>query len=140
MSYKADILKAITRFGTTNGTKNPDERSNTGQLLGEVFLWETARDLCADRAKSAWADLESMELYSDADLRSLGESESIVVKSPHFALSVKVSKPRMMFDRDLFIERIAADFKIDKHRLIELATTCKAASKPPLSKKVLEVE
>lgn len=140
MSYKAEILKAITRFGTTNGTKNPDERSNTGRLLGEVFLWETAKDFCASREKAAWAALESMELFDPDELRESGPAESIVTKSPNFALSVKVSNPRMMFDKDLFIERVAEAFKIDKHKLIEIATQAKTPSKPPLSKKVLEVE
>lgn len=140
MSYKAEILKAFGRLGS-NGTKNPDERSNVGRYLGEIFLWDYAAELCSSKAREAWRLLAADQIISsDDELRATIEAETVIAKSPHFAMSVKVGNPRMMFDQERFIDAISSKFKIDKHKLVELAKECKSPSRAPLSKKVIEID
>lgn len=141
LNHKASIIKAISRLGETNGTKNPDERHNVGSLLGEIYLWQVATDIASDRLKAAWKELEAEELLpSDDKLRTDVEGELVALQSPHFSLQIKVAKPRESFDKDMFIEKASKKFKIDKHKLIELSRECVKLSKAPLTKKVLEAE
>lgn len=140
MSYKANIVKALTRLESLNGTQNPDAKDNQGAFLGPVFFWETVSDLAHDRAKDAWSSLSENNLIpADDTLRSRITGEEVITKSPHFVLQVKVSQPRESFDQTLFIDKVAKKFSIDRHKLVELAATCKKASKAPLSKRVIEL-
>lgn len=140
MSYKAQIIKALDRLSTLNGTRNPDEQDNQGAFLGPVFLWSTIADIADDKIKESWKTLSANNLITTDDvLRDSINGETILVSSPSFALQVRVTSPRESFDQTLFIEKAAKKFNIDKHKLVELATQCKKASKAPLSKKVIEL-
>jgi hypothetical protein len=141
MSYKSSIIKALDKLATLNGTRNPDETDNQGAFLGPVFLWETVRDIAADKVKSAWSAVSENNLISTDDvLRDKINGEEILVSSPSFALQVRVTQPRESFDQTLFIEKAAKKFSIDKHKLVELAAQCKKQSRAPLSKKVVEIK
>jgi hypothetical protein len=136
-----NIVKAVSRIGETNGTKNPDSKNNVGNYLGDIYLWQVVGEIAADRLKAAWNYLNSDKLMPDDDhLRANVEGEIVALKSPTFALQVKVAKPRESFDKDLFIEKASKRFKIDKHKLLELSMECTKQSKAPLTKKVLELK
>jgi hypothetical protein len=140
MSYKSNIIKALDKLAALNGTRNPDETDNQGAFLGPVFLWETVRDIAADRVKSSWSDLASNKLIPTDDILRESNGSEVLLSSPSFALQVRVTSPRETFDQTLFIEQAAKKFSIDKHKLIELAAQCKKLSKPPLTKKVVEIK
>ena len=137
-SYKAKIHHALAKLGM-NGTQSPDH-SNLGGVLSEIYLWETVRDYAADKCKTAWLSLEREKLIKPDDfLRDNIDKEEVVVHSDHFSIVAKVSTPRSTFDRDLFIEKVGKKFKIDKHKLIDLAQQCTKQSKAPLSKRIIEI-
>ena len=139
-NYKLNIIKAVSRLGETNGTKNPDSRNNVGAALGKVYLWRVAVEIATDRLKTAWNDLTNKELIpEDEILRKSIEGETVAIKSPSFGLQIKVSKPRESFDKDAFLDKVSKKFKIEKHKLIELSKECTKLSKAPLSKKIVEL-
>ncbi|MCI0557510.1 MAG: hypothetical protein MN733_03365 [Nitrososphaera sp.] len=140
MSYRASVIKALDRLSTLNGTRNPDEKDNQGAFLGPIYLWSVVADIAKDRISSAWKSLEENGLIpADDALRTQISGEEVITSSPSFALQVKVTNPRSTFDKDMFIECASVKFKIDKHKLVELAATCNKSSKSPLTKKVIEL-
>lgn len=140
MSYKSNIIKALDRIESLNGTANPDASSNSGSFLGPVFLWETIHNIAQDKMKKAWTNLAENNLIpADDTLRDKVKGDEVIISSPSFALQVKVTQPRESFDQTLFIDKAAKKFSIDKHKLMELAAQCKKSSRAPLSKKVVEI-
>lgn len=135
MSYKTDIARKLSSFNVTS----PDS-SNIGGYLSDVFLWETVADLAKKKSEEAWKALVSNKMIPPDDtMRENINGEAIAVKTSKFQVFIKVSNPRTIFDKDAFINKAAEKFKISKPKLIELSQQCVSQTRPPLSKRVLEV-
>lgn len=118
---------------------NPDRKSNTGNLLYRAFVLQTLASLAESGLKATWKSMETEGLLPDDEQLRAVPGERIITESSHFSLMVKVSAPREVFDRDIFIARVAKKYKIPAASLAALAEQCYASSKAPLSRKVLEV-
>ena len=133
-------MKALDRLPTLNGTRNPDQQHNVGALIGDAYFWDTVQDLAASKSRSAWSTLEKEGFIQNKDdIRNEVDGEKTLVHSPSFAVIAKVSNPRASFDKDAFITLVSSKFKIDKHKLVELAQDCTKQSKAPVSLKILEI-
>lgn len=140
MNYRTSIIKALERLPSNNGTKNPDQLDNVGALVGDIYLWETVSEIASDKARNGWKALQSEEFIpSKEEIRETVQGEKALVKTPSFVVLAKVTNPRTTFDRDKFIDLCSKKFKLDKHKLVELAATCVKETAAPTSLKVLEV-
>jgi hypothetical protein len=138
-TYSTEINKALARLGTTNGTKNPDERHNTGALLGDAYLWQQVSDYADTKLKSSKAALEANGIVPNKEaLRSAGRSEAIIAESPTFAFVAKVAKPQERFNRDEFITRVAKKFKLKEAELRTIALASTKTTEAPVSTSIVE--
>ena len=120
-------------------TLKPQEKGNTGRTIWPIFYWQVVEDIASKGLKQAWeAAATEGVVNSDDQLRALGEGEHLVVDSNHFSVLASVSKPRLNFDRDLFLDKVAKKYKLDKAKLMVLAESCKVEGKAALSKRVVE--
>ena len=120
-------------------TRAPQDKSNVGPTIWPIFYWQVVEDIASKGLKQAWeAAATEGVVNSDDQLRALGEGEHLVVDSNHFSVLASVSKPRLNFDRDLFLDKVAKKYKLDKAKLMALAESCKVEGKAALSKRVVE--
>ena len=139
MSYQGQIAKQLSRLGKTNGTTNPDAKSNIGQYLGEVYMWEEAAKYCGRRSKEAWQTVNEVGIIPDKDqLREVPDSSSELATSPGFLCVAKVSMPRKTFSREECINRLSKKYKIDKHELVKVFKESTVEGAPSVSLKVIE--
>ena len=117
----------------------PTEKSNAGKVLWPIFFWQVVEEVATKLRKQSW-EVASTEgvVKSDDQLRALGEGEHNVLDSNHFSVLASVTKPRMLFDRELFIANVAKKYKLDVGKLTVMAEACKIENKPALSKRIVE--
>jgi hypothetical protein len=123
---------------------NPERKRNTpkSSILYRLCLWNHICAMATKESKNAWkAAAEAGVLKDDEELRDkyVGKGQAIVAESEYFSCVVEVRNPGTTFDKDMFIEKVAAKFKIDRLKLEAIAEDCKEPTKPSLSKKVLEL-
>jgi len=135
MNFKANITKALYKLNV----KSPDQ-SNVGGYLADVYLWETIEKLAKGKAEDAWRSLVREHIIpADDTLRENVIGRFISTKTDHFIVEVEIKNPRSLFDKEEFIKKVSAEFKIPKHKLDELAATTISHTRAPLTKRVLEV-
>lgn len=132
----SSYLEGIAKF-----VKRPDIKHNVGSYLGEIFTWQTIEKIAGEKLKAAWKSAKESELIpSDDDMREkYDEDEHIVTESDVFSCIVTVGKPQERFDLEKFVGEVARKYKLDPHRLNQLALSCKKKGTAPLSKRVREV-
>ena len=134
-TYHSIIHKALTRLGT-NGTKPPEDKSNTGPLLAEAFLWDEVKRYAEARSKSAWARLTDEQLVpAKADLEP---GEHHLCESQHFAITAKASEPVKRFNADILAENMHKRFKVAIPTAKEMIEAAKVPTKPTVSMRVVE--
>jgi hypothetical protein len=137
---KEQIVKHLNSPKLTD--LNPDHKSNTGPVLFDIFLWQTVKDYADEQLKKAWtaANEEAVVPTDDRMRETLDRGEDkIVAESNTFSCIVKVTEPRVTFDKDTFLADCAKKFKVPIAKLVGLAKACGKEGKPPLSKRVVEV-
>lgn len=141
MTYSSSIIKYLSRLGKSNAHVNPDQKSNTGKQLGDIYLWQTASDFCKKQLKSAWALAEASELVPDKDkLRADPVGDHILHHSKKFTLTSKVTNPRRSFDKEEFMKRVGRKYKIPAAELVTISQACIKEGNPAVTLKVLEIE
>lgn len=122
--------KIITKF-------KDDDR---GVFFATIFLWQEVKKYSESALEAAWKTAVAAKVVSeDEDLRDLGQGEHIISDSRLFSFIAKVDNPRQSFDQEAFIRRVATKYKLDPDALAKIAVECVKDSKPPLSKRILEV-
>ena len=135
MSYEVDINRKLTRFDVAS-----PERTNVGQFIAKRFLWTKVEKFAKEKVKEIDKLMVQDKLVPpDDELRSNGESEKILVKTPNFVFTAKITNPRQTFNKEEFIERLCREFKLDKSKVRKLSEECVKLSVAPLSKNVIEV-
>ena len=141
MTYHSNIIKYISRLGKANSHQNPDQKSNTGAQLGNIYLWQTAKSFCDKQLKSAYAIAESTDLIPNKEkLREEPAGEYVIHNSKSFTLTSKISNPRKSFDQEEFMQRVAKKYKIPVPDLFTIALDCKKEGNPSVTLRVLEIE
>ena len=136
ISFQAQIIAAITSAASK---LQPPDKSNTGALLSEAFLWDMVQDYAKKKSDEAWTRLEKAEIYN---LDDAGDTPGtfVLAKSPRFTLQVTQSKPVKRFSTDY----LAEFFKKSKYKIPEPITKqacedAKQPTKPTRSLKIVEV-
>ena len=134
-TLRKKICDAVVHLGDT---VMPKPKGNL-KVLDVIYYWQEVSTHADKQLKSAWLSAQEAGLVkTDDDMRALGEGEHIVVDSQAFSVLAKVSKPRELFDRDLFIATLVKKYKLERGRLEAIAENCKVPCKPSLSKSVVE--
>lgn len=144
-SFRASIVHYISALGSKNGHINPDKKHNSGNYLGDLFIWNTAKKYCETMIADIEGQMLREKLVKDKEKlrKEAGNSypyENVVCESPSFVLVGKVQTPRSSFDKDAFIQKVSVGHKIPKHKLIELAEGCVKKSAAPVSMSIMEKE
>lgn len=134
-SMKEKLVEQVTR---NLGLLTPD-RSNSGKYLWPIFYWQVISDTADKAFKEAWeAAVVAKVIGPDEKLRELGPGEHLLADSNSFSALVSVSKPRSDFDREAFIDAIAKKYKIERAKLVALASSCTKQGNSSLRKRVVE--
>lgn len=137
MSYETDIVKALTKLGQTNGTANPDEKNNTGRLLGEAFLWDKVAAYAKQRSDAAWEALEKEGIVEDTEALSPGDHQ--LAQSPSFAVFARVTQPVRRFNGEELANLLAkSKYKVPVSTTKEMIDKAKVPTKSMCSLKVVE--
>jgi hypothetical protein len=133
-----DLLQDLDRAnGEVLKVKRGD---NHGAVLGSIYVWQETKRHAEKALKASWSEAVSEGLVSDDDVlreSAVGE-EWMLIESNGFSAVAKLDKPKQLFSRDKFIEKIAKTFHLDRSRLDTIANECCVESKPALSKRVIE--
>lgn len=117
----------------------PVDKSNAGSTLWPIFYWQVVEEIASKCRKQGWEVAWSEGVVpNDDQLRARGAGEFLIIDSNHFSALASVTKPICRFDRDLFLEKVAKKYKLDKEKLAALAESCKTGGKAALSKSVVE--
>lgn len=133
ITYKTRIEKALSRLGT-NGTENPDTKSNTGRAIGEAFLWDEVERLAKAKSKDAWAALDSIGLLTDEK----NPGEYLIAESPSFAVNVRISEPVRRFDPDHLADLLLKKYKVPKSTTKQFVEASKLPAKSTFTYKIIE--
>lgn len=137
MGYETDIIKQLTKLGKSNGTVNPDSKHNTGNLLGEAFMWDRIEAYAKNRSEAAWKALEKEGLIPDK--KSLDPGDHQLAQSPSFAVFARVTQPVKRFNgEELAVLLAKSKYKVPVSTTKELIDQAKVPTNSVVSMKVVE--
>ena len=116
MGYQTDIVKVLSKLGRMNGTVNPDEKHNTGRLIGEAFLWDQVEKYAKGRSDAAWVALAKEGVIPQK--KSLEQGEHELAYSPSFLVIGKVTAPVKRFS----VDELAKLLRMSKYKVPESTT------------------
>lgn len=140
-AIKDRILEVIhAAADTPQGVRNPDRKSNTGQVLFELFFWQEVQKEAETQTERIWEKAVEGKLVKDDDYyRNVGPGEVIAAESDTFSCLMKVGKGRATLDKEAFLLAVAKKARISVESLQELWDKHQKVGKNSLSKRVLEV-
>ena len=137
MSYKVDIVKALSRLGT-NGTVNPDAKHNQGRLLGEAYMWDEVEAYAKGKSEAAWKALEKEGITPAKDTVE-PSTENEFGFSPSFVGVVKATKRVERFDPETFANALSrSKYKVPVSYTKEALDDAKVPGNPKVSYKIIE--
>jgi len=142
MTIKQAIIDLLnTNLNTSSKIIKRFKDDDLGPYFGTIFYWQEIKKFSEAAHEAAWKIAQKAKVApEDDDLRDLGNGEHIISDSKLFSFIVKVDNPRKTFDQEAFIEQISRKYKLNVAELSKIAATCMKDSKPPLSKRILEVQ
>lgn len=136
ISYQAQIIKIVT--DATNKLQSP-EKSNTGVMLSEAFLWDTIQDYAKKKSDEAWTRLEKAEIYNLDDAGEVAGTY-VLAKAPRFTLQVTQTNPVRRFSVDWLAKFFAkSKYKVPEPITKQACEDAKQPTKPNRSLKIIEV-
>jgi len=140
MTYHDRLTEYLSAIGTTkSGVVNPDRKDNLGNILGDIYTWQTVKRLADKRLALAWADLQGKDgaIADDDTLREQCEiGELVLADTEHFTAYATVHDVRHVFDMASFIRNVAKRWKIREATLQDMAVGSTKPTKRVLSKRV----
>ena len=133
-TYQTAIHQALSKLGQ-NGTLIPD-KTNTGVLLGECFLWDEVVRYAERMSKQSWDRLENANILEPINEDITGEFQ--LAKSPSFCVIVKVSNPVRRFDLGALQEQLRKKYKVPELSTKEMYEKAKLPTSPMKSLKIVE--
>lgn len=119
---------------------NPDQRSNLGQQLFDIFCWQEVKSMADTELKHAWKKAQSDEGICDVDdvLREEGVGEFEICNSRTFAMIAEIKTPAQRVDEVAFYKKLAKKFQTSVAAIERMADSCKVDNKAALTKRVVE--
>lgn len=132
LKLREHILTAVEAF------KVPDKKDETERMLHDVFVWQEICSMAEKNLKAAWAAAQSGSgVVEDDDTLRKSAGAAIAAESKTYSCVVKVDNPRESFDKDEFVSLVAAKYKLNPARVLQLAELAKKPTAAPLSKKIV---
>jgi hypothetical protein len=130
-TFTAHIMRLVHELVQAN----PD-RSNSGKVYGEAYVWETLERHAKKKREALWEQMLKdgvvSEIPTDPGSYELG-------MSTRFIASVRVSEPVRRFSEDKLCELLAASkYKIPAPIAKELVGKAKVPSSSTVTKKIIE--
>lgn len=135
ISYAAQIERKLGELGK-NGTKNPDEKHNTGRILGEIFMWERVRKHAEGMVKEKWEEL-TKEGHLEG-LEQLDPGQYDMTSSPSFTCTALISQPVNRFSANVLAAAMKKRFRVPEHVTLEMVEDAKVPTKSTVTKRVIE--
>jgi hypothetical protein len=135
ISFQASILKALA--GAVSKLQSPD-KSNSGTLLAEAFLWDTIQSYAKKKSDEAWKNLEKAKIY---DIKDAGETagETVLAKSPSFVLRCNQTNPVKRFSPQWLAAELKRTRKIPEPITLKACEDAKQPTKPNKSLAIVEI-
>lgn len=134
LSYEANIIRALSKFGSGD-TKNPDTKSNVGNMLGEYFLWKTIAKYAEGRVESSYKEMEKAGAIKVPD--APGNYE--LLSSNHFKLMATVTQPVKRFSPDELAKLMGASkYKVPEPFMKEQMEKAKVPGSSMVRKEIKE--
>ena len=131
-SYQTKIVSALSKLGS-NGTASPD-KSNSGTLLADAFLWDTVEAYAKKRSAAAWDVLEK-----ELDIKRPEDPGShILASTPSFVATAKVSQPVRRFSVDELAKAMKAKYRVPEPTTKEMCEQAKVPGKPSCAFEIVE--
>lgn len=134
MKYLTKILDTLEPLLKLRG---PD-RSNTGKLLWDIYLWQSVLAHAKKQHEKAWRAATANQLIPEDDELRKSLGERIVLQTEKLACVVRVDPPRAYFDKEAFIFLLVKKYKLDFEEVVSLANECNKGTTPVLTKRVAE--
>lgn len=142
MTIKQSIISLLT-VNLNSGSKiiKRFREDDLGPYFGTIYYWQEIKKHAESALETSWKLAQKSKVIpDDDDLRDLGAGEHIIADSKQFSFIAKVDRPRQNFDPEQFIQLVAKRYKLSAPDLTKMAAGCLKDSKPPLTKRILEVE
>lgn len=130
-TFTAHIMRLVNQLVEAN----PD-RSNSGRVYGEAYVWETLERVAEKKRKALWEQMEKdglvQEIPKDAGSYELG-------MSARFVASVRVSEPVRRFNADELCRLLSeSKYKVPAPIAKEFVDKAKVPSTSTTTKKIME--
>lgn len=136
LSFQAKIIQALS--SAVSRLQSP-EKTNTGVLLSEAFIWDTIEAYAKKKSAEAWHNLEQAKIYNIEDAGD-GPGECVLAKSPHFVLRCNQSNPVRRFSPVWLAKHLKETRKIPEPITLKACEDAKQPTKPNKSLSILEVQ
>jgi hypothetical protein len=141
MTIKQGIIDVLNDSMSAGKLIKKYKEDDLGPYFWSIFYWQEIKKHSEAAHEAAWKVAQRAKVVKDDDdLRDLGGGEHIIADSKLFSFIARVDSPRQTFDPEKFIKLVAKKFKLDEDVLTRMAADCLKDSKPPLSKRILEVQ
>ena len=131
--FATQVIAKLQAFD--QGISNPDQKHNTGSVLGLAFMWDEIADYAKKQSDRYWAQIEKEQ---EIDKAALAPGEHILVQSPHFVVRAKVTNPVRRFDPKWLAERLSRDYKKPVPYFLGLIDGAKLEGKSNVSMLIIE--
>lgn len=135
-AYITAIISFMGRLGLRDSnTLNPDVKDNTGNILGEAFMWDTVLKVAKGHSDRIWKKMEATIIKADG----LAEGAHILASSPRFVCSAVVTAPVRRFNAEALADAMSQPpYKVPKHITLKMVEDAKIGTKGNVRLEVVE--
>jgi hypothetical protein len=109
-TLQSTVIRLITKLHETALEKNNSDKSNTGKVLANAFVWDTIAKYAKKQSELAWEQMEKDGIISYKGL--LASTKYTLAESPSFFVTDNVSTPRKIFTPSVLIAALKKKYKV----------------------------
>lgn len=135
-SFLGKIIMAMNKVTTDLARSNPDAKNNTGQHLGEMYMWDEIAKYAKGRSDMLWENAERDKFINTTELAA--GQQHVLTTSPHFVCSAIVTQPVRRFDPTVLANWFLAKYKVPIMVTKEQIELAKVLTKPMVKLNIAE--
>lgn len=135
-SFLGKIIMAMNKVTIELAKTNPDVKSNTGNRLGELYMWDEIAKYAKGRSDKLWEDAEQEKFINATELAA--GQQHVLTTSPHFVCSAIVTQPVRRFDPTALANWFLAKYKVPVMVTKEQIELAKVPTKPMVKLNIAE--
>ncbi len=110
----------------------PTGASNHDPIIFDYSFWTKLESISKKEREKA---LDRVKKIAKSDVEN-----GVILRGSKQQIILETAKAAVSFDKDIFIEEVAKQFKIDKHKLRELSATTTKTASPRRTYKAEDIE